>query len=668
MTVPSILKKIESLRKQLEEHNYHYYVLDAPVISDEEYDRLFTELVKLETEYPEHKSPFSPSQKVGGKPLEKFAKVKHSQPMLSLQNVYNEEEFSVFFKRWEDTLGERFEVFAEPKFDGLAVELVYEKGGLTLASTRGDGETGEDVTENVRTIRSVPLYLRGSFPNLLEVRGEILLMKEDFEALNRERAKKGEPLFANPRNAAAGSIRQLDPKVAAKRQLDFFAHGVSSSAALPVKTHSELLKAFHSWGLKTPPIHQLLNSKKEVQQFFSKLDNQRESLPFEIDGIVLKINSFKDQEELGFVARSPRWAVAYKFKAQEGITELLDVVFQVGRTGVITPVAVLKPVWIGGVEVKRAGLHNQDQIDALGLKIGDSVVVKRAGDVIPDVVSVVEKKRTGKERKILFPKKCPSCDSKIIRNEGEAAHRCPNMACPARLSEGLKHFCSKRAMNIEGLGDKWIDLLLENRLIRHFSTLYDLDKATLMKLERQGDKSAQKLIDAITKSKNTTLDRFIFALGIPLVGERTAELLAIHFGSLSAFLKASDSDLTQVEEIGPTVAERIREFLDEPRNRSEIDSLLKKGVTPYWESASQETSGPLKGKTFVITGTLPSLSRDEASLLIRQAGGKVTNSVSKQTHYLVVGEEAGSKLTKAQSLGVPLLNEAQLQALISKKN
>jgi len=660
--------KIENLRKQIEDHNYSYYVLDAPRISDEEYDRLFSELVQLESQHPEFQSPLSPTQKVGGKPLEKFTKVKHSQPMLSLQNVYTPEEFAAFFKRWDDSLNRSFEVFGEPKFDGLAVELVYEKGNLVVASTRGDGEVGENVTENVKTIRSVPLHLRGNYPELLEVRGEIILMKKDFDTLNRERAKRGEPLFANPRNAAAGSIRQLDPKIAAERQLDFFAHGASSNPNSKTKTHSDLLNLFREWGLKTPPLFKVLKSLEDVEKFFMKVDSQRDALPFEIDGIVLKLNSFRDQAELGFVARSPRWAVAYKFKAQEGITELLDVVFQVGRTGVITPVAVLKPVWIGGVEVKRAGLHNQDQIDALGLKIGDSVVVKRAGDVIPDVVSVIEKKRSGKEKSIHFPKKCPSCDSKIVRNEGEAAHRCPSMACPARLSEGLKHFCSKRAMNIEGLGDKWIDLLLEHKMIRHFSSIYDLDKNTLMKLERQGDKSAQKLVDAIEKSKETTLDRFIFALGIPLVGERTAELLAIHFGTLTHFLKASDAELTQVEEIGPTVAGRIREFLNEPRNRSEIDSLLKKGVQPEKENLAENNTGPLKGKTFVITGTLPSLSRDEASLLIRKSGGKVTNSVSKQTDYLVVGEEAGSKLAKAQTLGISLLDENQLKTLIAKKN
>lgn len=664
MVSSSIKQRVDHLRKEIEEHNYHYYVLDAPVISDEAYDKLFQELLKLESDYPELKNPLSPTQKVGGSVIDKFSKYKHSQLMLSLQNIYNAEESATFYKRWEDALGKTFSLLAEPKFDGLAIELIYKNGALEVAATRGDGETGEDVTENVKTIRSIPLHLRSPFPSLLEVRGEIILLKEDFEKLNQERAKSGEPLFANPRNAAAGSIRQLDPKIAAKRKLDFFPHGVASVKGLKAKTQLELLDSFRAWGLKTHTLYKELSSLVAVEKFYRQVENERDSLPYEIDGIVLKLNAFKDQEELGFVARSPRWAVAYKFKAQEGVTRLNDVLFQVGRTGVITPVAVLEPVWVGGVEVKRAGLHNEDQIRALGLKIGDTVVVKRAGDVIPDVVSVIEKKRTGREKAIVFPKKCPTCSSQIHRIEGEAAHRCPNIACPARLAEGLKHFCSKRAMNIEGLGDKWIDLLLENKLIHHFSTLYDLDKDALMTLERQGDRSAQKIVAAIQKSKDTTLDRFIFALGIPLVGERTAELLAIHFGSLERFMEASDEDFAQVEEVGPTVTQKIREFLDEPKNRNEIERLLKKGVEPKWETTKAGKEGNLKGMTFVITGTLPSLSRDEASQLIRQNGGKVTNSVSQKTDYVVVGEEAGSKLDKAQALGIRLLDEAGLRKLI----
>lgn len=667
MPIDSIKKEISRLIQEIEEHNYRYYVLDAPVISDEAYDKIFQELLKLETQYPEFRSPLSPTQKVGGAPLSKFSKVKHSTPMLSLQNVYNATEFSVFFKRWTEELSQGFSLLAEPKFDGLAIELVYRDGALVTASTRGDGETGEEVTENIKTVRSIPLHLRGSFPKVLEIRGEIILFKEDFYKLNEERAQSGEPLFANPRNAAAGSIRQLDPKVAAQRKLDFFPHGVADPRQVPSKTQLELLNFFRSIGLKTHKLYQEVQSLSEVESFYQKVEAQRESLPYEIDGIVLKLNRFRDQEQLGFIARSPRWAVAYKFKAQEGITRLLDVLFQVGRTGVITPVAVLEPVSIGGVEVKRAGLHNEDQVRALGLKLGDQVVVKRAGDVIPDVVSMIEEKRTGKEKKIVFPHTCPTCDSRLQKNEGEVALRCPNIACPARLAEGLKHFCSKRAMNIEGLGDKWIDLLLENRLITHFSSLYDLKKESLLGLERQGEKSAQKLIQAIQASKETTLARFIFALGIPLVGERTAELLAEHFESLDAFLKASDEELEQVEEVGPIVVEKIRAFFKEPHNQDEVRRLIKKGVHPFWKKTTARLEGVLAGKLFVLTGTLPTLSRDEASDLIKAQGGKVSGSVSKRTDYVLAGDSAGSKLEKAQALKIQILSEEAFKKLISSK-
>lgn len=500
--------------------------------------------------------------------------------MLSLQNIYSEEELTDFYDRWAAIVGEHFTVMGEPKFDGLAIELVYEEGQLTVASTRGDGETGENVTENVKTIRSVPLKLRGKFPSLLEVRGEIIILKDDFEKINRERAKSGEPLFANPRNAAAGSIRQLDPKVTAKRHLDLFCHSIGKVEGAHFNTQWDLGKLFSEWGLRTHTLKKLLKSQNEIQNFFVEVEKERDSLPYEIDGIVLKVNETKFQRELGFVARSPRWAVAYKFKAQEGITLLKDVHFQVGRTGVITPVAVLEPVWIGGVEVKSATLHNEDQIKSLGLKVLDTVVVKRAGDVIPNVQSVIVEKRTGKEKNIHFPKRCPSCHDEVVTSEDEVAHRCINVACPARLAETLKHFASKRAMNIEGLGDKWIDILLEKKIIRHFSSLYDLTPEKLQKLERQGERSAQKLVDAIQKTKHNTLDRFIFALGIRFVGERTAELLALHFGSLDKFLNATEQDLLNVEEVGEKVAAAIVEFTSDKKNRDEIDRLIEKGVKP----------------------------------------------------------------------------------------
>ncbi|MCB0403908.1 MAG: NAD-dependent DNA ligase LigA [Bdellovibrionales bacterium] len=655
-------EQVENLREKLRLYDYQYHVLDQPSVSDQEYDRLFNELLRLEAEHPELRDALSPTQKIGGSPLEKFEKYRHRQLMLGLQNVYNEEELGEYFERWQQTLGDAFKVTAEPKFDGLAVELVYEKGRLVVASTRGDGETGENVTENVKTIRSVPLLLRGSFPSLVEVRGEILLMKEDFRKLNEERLRNGEAPFANPRNAAAGSIRQLDPREAAKRSLDFFAHSAGQIDSYTATTQSGLLKDFAKWGLKTNPLTRLLKSRSEVQAYFEDLEKKREGLAYEIDGVVIKLDSLAGQRELGNVARSPRWAVAYKYKAQEANTQLLGVTFQVGRTGVITPVAELEPVEIGGVTVRRAGLHNEDQVQALGLKVGDWVVVKRAGDVIPDVQSVLTDKRTGKEKKIRFPSKCPACGAPVVRLEGEAAHRCTNRACPAQMIESLKHFVGKRAMNIEGLGKKWIEIFAEHKLIHHFSDVYDLKKPDLRKIERQGERSTDKLLHAIERSKDTTLARFIFALGIPFVGESTAKLLADHYGSLEAFLGASSESLQTVEEVGEKVAESIRKFAEEPHNQKEIRRLLERGVHP--KASQRNLSDGLSGKTFVITGTLPTLSRDEASALIQSHGGKTSGSVSKKTSYVVVGEAAGSKLEKATALGIPTLTEDALLALI----
>lgn len=659
----SVIKRVKKLRDELNEHSYLYHVLDKPTISDEAYDKLFNELLELETAHPSLQSPSSPTVKVGGKPLDKFTKYKHRVPMLGLQNVYSEEEVSDFFTRWTETIGEKFTVVGEPKFDGLAIELVYEEGVLVTAATRGDGETGENVTANVKTIRSVPLQLRGEYPPLLEVRGEIILLKEDFKKINEERKKEGEPLFANPRNAAAGSIRQLDPKIAAKRRLDLFCHSVASLEGIKATSQMEFLKACRAWGLRTNPITEELKSVKEIQAFFNRLDEERNALPYEIDGVVLKVNKFNHQNELGLVARSPRWACAYKFKAQEGNTKLLDVIFQVGRTGAVTPVAVLDAIMVGGVEVKRASLHNEEQIRLLDAKIGDTVVVKRAGDVIPDVVSVVTSLRTGKEKAIQFPKKCPSCGGPVFKTEEEAAHRCVNMACPARICETLKHFASKRAMNIEGLGEKWIEEFYQHGLLKHFSSIYDLKTSDLQKIERQGERSSEKLIESIARSKDCTLDRFIYSLGIRFVGERTGELLALHFGTLDAFLKASFEDLLNVEEVGEKVAASIKEFLDDPKNIQEIKSLLKHGVTPK-PITGKAQSDVFAGKTFVITGTLPSLSRDEAADLIRSNGGKVTGSVSKATDYLVVGSDAGSKLQKATALKIPILDEDGLKKLL----
>lgn len=661
MSAP-VKDKVKKLRAELEEHSYRYHVLDKPTISDEAYDKLFDELLGLEEKHPDLKDPNSPTQKVGGEILEKFSKYKHGTPMLGLQNVYNEEECADFFRRWKDTIGKPFSVVAEVKFDGLAIELVYEKGLLKVAATRGDGETGEDVTENVKTIRSVPLRLRGDVPRLLEIRGEIILFKEDFKKLNEQRILEGEPTFANPRNAAAGSIRQLDPKIAAKRRLEFFCHSAGRIEGFKVDSQTLLMKYCQAWGLKTNPLSAELRSMEEIQNFFERMNQERNDLPYEIDGVVLKVNDFQHREELGLVARSPRWACAYKFKAQEGNTKLLDVIFQVGRTGAITPVAVLEPVWVGGVEVKRASLHNQDQIEILDARIGDTVVVKRAGDVIPDVQSVLTEKRTGKEKKIVFPKLCPECKGEIVRAEGEAAYRCTNIACPGKIVEAIRHFAAKRAMNIEGLGEKWVDLFYQAGLLKHFSSIYELTKKDLLTIERQGERSSDKLLEAIENSKTRPLDKFIFALGIRFVGERTAELLATHFGTLEKFLEATEEELVNVEEVGEKVASAITEFLGDKHNIEEIKRLLKRGVKPT-PFVTERKGNALDGMTFVITGTLPSLSRDEASDLIRSHGGKVTNSVSKNTNYLVAGEAAGSKLDKAEKLKVPILDEGQLRKL-----
>jgi len=663
MAKEDVQKQVAKLRAEIEEHSHRYYVLDQPVISDAEYDRLFKALVRLESEHPEFQDPHSPTQKVGGVALAKFTKYRHREPMLSLDNAFSDEEFQETWNRWEKALGNHFELTAEPKLDGLAVELVYEKGFLTVAATRGDGETGEAVTANVKTIRSLPLRLRGNPPDLLEVRGEVILLKSDFHQLNEERVRDEEAPFANPRNAAAGSIRQLDPNITAKRKLDFFCHGLGRFEGVSLHSQTDFVSALPQWGLKANPRFEKLTSKADVLEYFRATQSLRDDLPFEIDGIVLKINDFSHQRELGTVGRTPRWAIAFKFKAREAITKLEAVEFQVGRTGAITPVAILAPVNVGGVEVRRASLHNEDQIQGLGLKIGDHVVVTRAGDVIPEVQSVITAKRTGKEKAIVFPKKCPSCQSHVARVPGEAALRCTNVMCPARMAESLGHFVSKRAMNIEGLGEKWITLLLEKGLIKHFSDIYDLTTQDLLTLERQGEKSAVKLLAAIETSKRTTLARFIYSMGIRMVGERTGELLATYFGSLDLFVKTTKEELLSVEEVGEIVAGHIVEFLAEKRNQDEMARLLKKGIVLEDEAKDPTAPQPFKGKSFVVTGTLPTLSRDDAENFIRRHGGKVSSSVSSKTSYVVVGESAGSKLDKAQALGIPLLSEAGLLEL-----
>lgn len=661
------------LRREIEEHNYRYYVLDSPIISDAEYDRLFRRLVELEEKYPFLRTPDSPTQRVGAPPSEKFETVRHSLPMLSLDNVMREEDFLEFDRRVRKgaRTQDPVEYYAEPKLDGVAVELVYERGVLTVGSTRGDGINGENVTANVRTIRSVPLRLRSEgsalpVPARLEVRGEVILPRAAFEKLNRERAEQGEPLFANPRNAAAGSLRQLDPRVTAHRPLDIFVHSPGLIEGVELSTQAEFIEACRGWGFKVNPLNRLCRGAREAIEYHREMGLRRAELPYDVDGVVIKVNSFALQRTLGEVSRSPRWAVAFKFEAQQATTRVLDIVPSVGRTGTITPVASLEPVQVGGVTVSSASLHNMDEVERKDIRIGDWVVVERAGDVIPYVVKSIPERRTGRERRFRMPDRCPACGSPVVREEGAAAYRCVGLQCPAKLRESIRHFASKNALNIDGLGEKLVAQLVERGLVRGVDDLYSLRKEQLVSLDRMGEKSAQNLLDQIEKSKNTTLPRLIYALGIPQVGEHIARVLAEHFGSLEALERASEEELTAVPEIGPETARQIRAFFSVPANRRVIQRLLDAGVRPHAERRPGR-GGPLDGKTFVITGTL-SLPREEVSRIIEAAGGKVTGSVSARTDFLVVGTEPGSKLDRARQLGVATIDEAELARILGVRS
>jgi DNA ligase (NAD+) len=680
MVPPEVRSRVDTLRREIEQHNYNYYVLDQPTIPDAEYDRLYRELQALETAHPELVTPGSPTQRVGGKPLDEFPKVRHAVPMLSIRTETDTEASGAqaFDARVRRELGltesdPAVEYAAELKFDGLAINLRYEHGVLVQAATRGDGETGEEVTQNVRTVRAIPLRLATDAPPaVLEVRGEVFMRRDDFERYNVSQREAGKPTLVNPRNGAAGSIRQLDPAVAAQRPLSFFAYGLGETQGWQVpQTHSGILDALAALGVPVCAERVTGPGSATLVAFHDDIAARRDQLPFDIDGVVYKVNRLDLQRQLGFLTREPRWAVAHKYPAQEEITRVLDIGVQVGRTGALTPVARLAPVFVGGVTVTNATLHNQDEIDRKDVRIGDTVIVRRAGDVIPEVVGVVAGRRADPapprfDILARYPL-CPECGSHVMRLPDEAAVRCTGgLYCPAQRKQALLHFASRRAMDIEGLGDKLVDQLVDRGLVRTPADVYGLPLETLAGLERMAEKSAANLLAAIEKSKATTLARFIFALGIRNVGEATAKDLARHFGSLEALQSADEAGLMRVPDVGPVVAQSIRQFFAEPHNLEVVRKLREAGVA--WEDAAgvQHADGRLAGKTLVLTGTLPTLNRDTAKEMIEAAGGRVSGSVSKKTDYVVAGAEAGSKLEKAQALGVEILDEAGLLALLER--
>ncbi|APZ43280.1 NAD-dependent DNA ligase LigA [Acidihalobacter ferrooxydans] len=673
-----------ALREQIERHNYAYYVLDEPHIPDAEYDRLLRELQAIEAAHPELVTPDSPTQRVGAKPAAGFGEVRHAIAMLSLDNCFSDEELRAFDRRVRERLGRADPVVynAEPKLDGLAVSLRYESGRLVLGATRGDGHMGEDITQNVRTIPSIPLRLRGAdVPRVLEARGEVFMPRAGFTEMNRKAAERGEKTFVNPRNAAAGSLRQLDPRITAARPLAFFCYGWGElEGTEPPQSQSGMLTRLRAWGLPVSPEVRIVEGVTGCLEYYRDIAARRAALPYEIDGVVYKVDACAQQEALGFVSRAPRWAIAHKFPAQEEQTQVLDVEFQVGRTGALTPVARLAPVFVGGVTVSNATLHNMDEVERKDVRIGDTVIVRRAGDVIPEIVAVIAERRPPDARSIELPQTCPVCGSEVVRTEGEAIARCSGgLICSAQRKETIRHFASRRAMDIEGLGDKLIDQLVELGMLDHVDDIYHLRADQLVDIERMGEKSAANLIAAIERSKDTTLARFLFALGIREVGEATARALASHFGTLQALEDAARADmhdatdperkakdryarLQAVPDVGPTVAAYIGHFFAEPRNEDVIRKLREAGV--HWPETQPLKDGPLKGKTYVLTGTLERWTRDEAKAALEALGARVSGSVSGKTTAVVAGRDAGSKLTKAQSLGVPVLDEAALDALL----
>ena len=666
-----IKERVIELHKLINFHSYNYHSLDSPSIEDHEYDALFNELLNLEAEYPRYKYSYSPSQRVGSEPLEGFVKVEHLAPMLSLDNAFNSDDIHDFNKRILDRLTgkEAISYSCEPKLDGIAVNLLYKNGYIEKATTRGDGKVGEDITHNVKTINSIPLSLmndESELPNLIEIRGEVFIEKDDFDSNNKKAAKLGQKTFANPRNAAAGSLRQLDPTVAASRPLKFFAHGIGfidkGNFELP-ESQSDTLKLYKAWGLPTNPLSDVVSNIKECEDYFEKVSNQRQKLPYEIDGVVFKVNDLKDQITLGQVSRAPRWAIARKFPAEVGTTFVKKISFQVGRVGSITPVAEFEPVNIGGVIVSHASIHNFDEIERLDVREGDTVRVKRAGDVIPQIISVDIGKRKKTSTEVQPPDSCPSCDGKLIKPDGEAILRCTaGLSCPAQKCESLIHFVSRNALNIDGLGERIIDLLVERGLVSNFADLFKLKKDDILKLDGFRDKSATNLLDSINAAKGTTLARFIYSLGIREVGEATALNLALNFNNIAAFLVATEEDLLEINDIGPVASKFILEFLSKKENIKLVNDLLHLGVSP--EDIKIEDNHPFSSKSIVITGSFTNIARSQLKEELIRVGARVTSSVSAKTDFLVSGEKPGSKLKKATDLGIKILEEEEALKLL----
>jgi len=662
-------KRAEELRQEINHHNYRYYVLDDPVVSDAQYDKLLRELQQIESEHPELIAPDSPTRRVGAAPLSEFGEVRHKIPMTSMDNAFDDIEAREWDQRVRKSLETEGNVVytAEPKFDGTSVNLRYENGVLRQAGTRGDGSTGEDVTSNVRTIKTVPLHLQGKgWPKVVEVRGEVVIPKKDFERLNAEQLKQGAKIFANPRNAAAGSLRQLDTRVTAARPLSFFPWGLGEVSEPVARRYSEVSKYLREWGFRVTEFFRVVNGVDECLRYYQEILAKRDTLPFEIDGVVYKVDDLRARDQLGYTARAPRWAVAHKLPAQEETTVVEDIMASVGRTGVITPVAVLKPVQVSGVTVTHATLHNQDEVERKDVRVGDTVIVRRAGDVIPEVVGVIKDKRPRGTRKWHTPDKCPVCGSQVIREEEEAAHRCMGgLVCSAQRMGAILHFASRHAMDIEGLGDKLVQQLVEKDMVKTVADIYRLKHDELADLERMAEKSAQNLLDQIEKSKKTTLARFLHALGIPQVGEATAQLLADQFGSIDDIMDAERETLEQIHGIGPTMAEDIYEFFHEKHNRKVIKELLDADIR-WPKPARVKKSTALTGKTFVITGGLSTMTRDEAKRRLQELGAKIAGSVSKKTDYVIVGDEPGSKADKARELEVTMLDEKEFLKLLGK--